>query len=81
MDNMQATFSVLTMSIASTALMAMGLAPNQDNKTEVDKTMARFNIDMLVMLREKTKNRLNADEENLLNHIIQDLQHKFLQLK
>ena len=81
MDNMQATFSVLTMSIASTALMAMGLDPNQDNKTEVDKTMARFNIDMLVMLREKTKNRLNADEENLLNHIIQDLQHKFLQLK
>ena len=81
MEKMEATFSILTMSIASTALMAMGLAPDHDNKTEIDKNMARFNIDLLIMLRNKTKGQLNSEEETLLNHIIQDLQLKFVQVK
>lgn len=81
MQKADASFSMLAMSIASSALMAMGLSPNQDNKTEVDKHLARFNIDLLLMLKEKTTDNLTSEEKNFLDHVIQDLQIKFVQLQ
>lgn len=79
---LEASFSLLIMSIASNAMMAMGLTPDpQTGKTDTDKNMARFNIDLLTMLKDKTKNNLNSEETQLLEHILQDLQVKFIQLK
>jgi Domain of unknown function (DUF1844) len=78
---MEASFSIIIMSIASSAAMSMGLSPNQDNKIEIDKPLARFNIDLLAILKEKTQNNLNSEEKGLLDHIVQDLQIKFVQLK
>lgn len=73
---------MLVMSIASSALMSLGLSPDPTTgNAEPDKQMARFNIDLLVVLKEKTKNNLNTEEQDLLTHILQDLQHKFLQMK
>lgn len=81
MEKLEAKFSSLIMSIASSALMAMGQSPHpQDGNTEIDQNLARFNIDLLLMLRDKTKNNLNTDDVNLLEHIIHDLQQKFLKL-
>lgn len=78
---MEASFSMLIMSIASSALMAMGLAPDpQSNQTSKDKNMARFNIDLLVVLKEKTKNNLSDDESRFLENLISDLQMKFVQM-
>lgn len=78
---LEANFSMLTMSIASSAVMSMGLAPNpQTNETNKDKDMARFNIDLLIMLQEKTKNNLNDEEKRFLDSVITDLQMKFLQM-
>ena len=80
-ENFEATFSVLVTSIASAAAMSLGLAPNpQTGKTEPDRTMAKFNIDLLAVLKEKTKNNLTEDEQNLLNHLLQDLHLKFVQM-
>lgn len=79
---LEASFSLLVMSIASNAVMAMGLTPDpQTGKTEVDKSLARFNIDLLMVLNEKTKNNLTGEESGLLTSILQDLQMKFLQVK
>ncbi len=79
---LEANFSLLVMSIASNAMMAMGLTPDpQSGQTEVDRNLARFNIDLLMVLSDKTKNNLAADENDLLTHILQDLQMKFLQVK
>lgn len=79
---LEATFSLLTMSIASNAMMAMGLTPDpQTGKTETDKNMARFNIDLPVMLKEKTKANLSGEENSLIDHVLQDLQMKFIQTK
>lgn len=79
---LEASLSLLVMSIASNAMMAMGLTPDpQSGKTETDKNMAKFNIDLLIMLKEKTKNNLNSEETGLLDHILQDLQLKFIQTK
>lgn len=81
-NKLEATFSMLVMSIASNAIMAMGLTPNPETgKTETDRQLARFNIDLLVMLKEKTKSHLTPDEAGLIDHIVQDLQMKFVQLK
>ena len=78
---MEASFSIIIMSIASSAAMSMGLSPNQDNQIEIDKPLARFNIDLLTVLKEKTQNNLTVEEKGLLDHIVQDLQSKFVQLK
>lgn len=81
-QKLEASISLLIMSIASNASLAMGLTPDpQTGKTEVDKHLAQFNIDLLLVLKDKTKNNLNADESGLLNYILQDLQMKFIQVK
>ncbi len=78
----EATLSMLVMSIASGAAMALGLAPDpQTQKTSVDRNMARFNIDLLQILQDKTKGNLSDDEGKLLSSLLNDLQLKFLQLK
>lgn len=82
MEDFQPSFSVLVMSVASSAAMALGLTPNpQTNKIETDKPMAKFNIDLLLVLQEKTKNNLTEDETHLVENVLRDLQMKFLDLK
>lgn len=81
-ETMQASFSILVMSIASSAAMSLGLAPNpQTNKVEKDRDMAKFNIDLLLILQEKTKKNLTDDEGKFLDSVVADLQAKFLELK
>jgi hypothetical protein len=79
-EKMEASFSILAMSVASSAALAMGLAPESPGGTiNKDKNMARFNIDLLVMLQEKTKNNLTSEEKKFLENLISDLQIKFVQ--
>lgn len=57
-EPLQANFSVLAMSIASSAAMALGLVPDpQSGKHQKDTALARFNVDLLLMLQEKTKGK------------------------
>lgn len=80
-DQIKADFNSLVLSIASSAAMSLGLAPDQESgKIHVDKRMAKFNIDLLVMLKEKTKNNLTADETQLMTSLVSDLQNHFLKL-
>ena len=82
MEKMEASFSILAMSLASSAAMALGLAPNpQDGKIHKDKDMAKFNIDLLVMLKDKTKGNLTGDEQRFIESVISDLQIKFVSEK
>lgn len=80
-ENLEASFSMIVMSIASSAAMSLGLTPTPENKIEIDKPLARFNIDLLNILKEKTKNNLTEDEKNLLENILNDLQLNFVQVK
>jgi hypothetical protein len=75
-----ASFSTLALSIGSSAAMALGLAPNPaSGQVEKDREMARFNIDLLRMLRDKTEGNLTAEEKKFLDSMISDLQLKFVQ--
>jgi len=79
-DPMQASLSVLAMSLASSAAMALGLAPDpQSGKIHIDRSMAKFNIDLLIVLQEKTKGNSTSEEAHLLSSLISDLQNRFVQ--
>lgn len=81
-QNFEASFSVLVMSVASSAAYNLGLSPDpQTGRIEINKPMAKFHIDLLLMLREKTKSHLTSDEVRLLDSILSDLQLKFVQAK
>ncbi len=81
MENLSANFSTLIMSIASSAAMSLGLAPDpQTGKIHKDKNIAKFNIDLLIMLKEKTKNNLNEEENKLITSLASDLQVHFLKM-
>lgn len=79
---LEATFSTLIISIASSAVVNLGLEKNpQTNKIEKNLEMAQYSIDLLILLKEKTKNNLTPEEKNYLEAIIQDLQMKYVQSK
>jgi len=79
-QKIEASLSTLVLSIASSAAMALGLAPHPiSGKVEKDLDMARFNIDLLAVLEEKTKGNRTSDEERFLTSVLQDLKMKFVQ--
>ena len=81
-QNMEASFSTLIMSLGSSTIMILGLAQNpHTGKTEIDLNIAKFNIDLLLMLQDKTKNNLNEDEEKFLKALVTDLQMKYVEAK
>lgn len=77
---MEASFSTLIMSIGSSAAISLGLSPDPSTgKASVNKKVARFNIDLLKILDEKTKNNLSSEEAAFLKHILSDLQLKYVE--
>ena len=68
-------FATLVHSITHSALAAMGLIPELKDKK--DKVLAEFNIELLKLLKEKTKNNLTTEETQLLDNCIRDLQITF----
>ena len=52
----EATFSTFILSLASSALVQLGEVPNPETgRMEQDLALARHNIDVLEMLRQKTE--------------------------
>ena len=66
-------FSSLVVSIASAALLKM-----REGAQKTDLLPARYNIDLLSLLQEKTQGHLTAEEEKLLKRSISDLQLEFI---
>ena len=61
------------------ASIALGHVPNPvTNKTEEDLTQAKFLIDTLGMLQEKTRNNLNQEESGLLENLLFELRNAYL---
>ncbi|MFH1369432.1 MAG: DUF1844 domain-containing protein [Elusimicrobiota bacterium] len=61
--------------LASACWQQLGKIPNPvDNKVEVDLEHAQITIDILEMLKEKTKGNLTTEEDKLLSNTIADLQ-------
>jgi len=81
-NEMDASFSTLVTGIATQAILALGLARDQENNSaEVNLPLAKFNIDILLVLQDKTEKNLEDHEKQLLLYLVQDLQSKYILLK
>jgi hypothetical protein len=75
----QATFSMLVSGLATQALMCLGELENPyTKKTDSNLPEARFHIDMLEMLGQKTKGNLTPDEAQMMQTVLFDLRMRFV---
>jgi hypothetical protein len=73
-------FSTFVISLSTQALMHLGEIANPLNgQVEKDIPMAKQMIDILGMLREKTRGNLNTGEERLMEDILYDLRMKYVE--
>lgn len=80
MNQLSPSLSLLAMSIASSALTALGQNPHPDyTGNSIDPEMAKFNIDLLLLLKEKTQGNRNQEEETLFSQLLHDLQLKYVE--
>lgn len=78
---MPAPFSTFVMGLASAALIDLGLVEDPVSKTKrVNRDHARSHIELLAMLKEKTRGNLTEEEKALLEQALTDLRMQFARL-
>ncbi len=78
----QLTFSAFVLGLASSALIHLGVQPHPETgAVAVELTLARQSIDVLALLREKTRGNLTPEEDNLFGSILSDLQLRYVEKK
>jgi hypothetical protein len=75
-----ADFSTFVLSLGSSALIHLGQveAPGEGGR-QLDLPMAKHTIDLLDLLREKTKNNLSKEEDELLESLLYDLRLRYVE--
>lgn len=77
--NINHHFMSIVLMLASACWQQLGKIPNPVNgKVEVDVEHAQITIDILEMLKEKTKGNLTPEEDKLLGNTIADLQMNYV---
>lgn len=77
----EGNFSSLVSMLATQTMFALGLIEaEKGKKPEADLTLAKFQIDILEMLQEKTKDNLSEDEEKMLNTSVSQLRMAYVQV-
>ncbi len=73
-------FTPFLLGLASTALIHLGSTPHPETgRTEVDLVLARQSLDLLSMLREKTRGNLTSEEERVFDQLLTDLRLRFVE--
>lgn len=73
-------FSTFVLGLASTALIHLGEAAHPDTgEKRVDLALARQSLDLLSLLREKTRGNLTAEEEKLFDDVLTSLRLKYVE--
>ncbi len=75
----QIDFSTFVFSLATGALINMGLAPDPaTNKKSKNLELARQNIELLAVLQQKTKGNLTPDETQLMESLLTEIRLRFV---
>jgi len=75
------TFSTFVLGLSTQALLHLGEIPDPvSNTTERDLGAAKHVIDILALLRDKTRSNLEPDEEALLDSMLYDLRMRYVEL-
>jgi len=73
-------FSFFITTLSLQASIDLGLAPNPaTNKKEENLSQAKFIIDTLGMLKEKTKGNLTPEEANFMENILYELRMQYIE--
>src|SRR5262249_36346936 len=78
----QTMFTEFLIGIASSAFIYLGLVEHPaTGRRQVDMMAAKESIDMLGMLREKTKGNLTSGEEKFFDDLLADLKMQFVSMR
>ncbi len=72
-------FITFIMSLATSVLMHLGEHEEGVEAQPVDLPLAKQTIEILGMLREKTRGNLNAEENRALESVLYDLRMRYLE--
>jgi hypothetical protein len=76
----EASFALVVSSFVAQALIAMGqLKSPVDGKQMLDLDAAKFSIDILQVLEDKTKGNLTDEEDKMLQDALYDLRMRYVQ--
>ena len=76
-----AEFLQFLLGMAGQTMGHLGQTPNPITKeTGVDLKNAKYSIDLLLTIREKTRGNLDAHEERFFANIVSDLQMRYLDI-
>jgi len=73
-------FSTLVSMLVSQTLFTLGLLHHKDEQPQVNLELARFNIDMLEALLEKTKGNLIEEERQMLESSLDELRMAYVKI-
>jgi hypothetical protein len=75
-------FTTFLLGLASTALIHLGQAPHPETgKAETNLALAKESVELLGMLRDKTRGNLTAEEENIFEDILADLRLRYVEAR
>ena len=73
------TFSSFLFSLSTSAFVHLGAVPDPaSGKADRNLSLAKQTIDLLGLLREKTRNNLTREEEDLFDHLLYDLRMRYI---
>jgi hypothetical protein len=75
----EVNFSSFLVSVSSSTLLHLGeIADPQSGEKKKDLALAKQSIDIISLLKDKTKGNLTQEEEKLLEHLLYDLRIRFV---
>jgi hypothetical protein len=83
----RATFGAFVLSLTTSALYHLGVAPEEGlqlpelGEPRLDLALGRQTIEILEMIREKTRGNLDPDENRLIEQALHDLHMRFVEVK
>jgi len=73
-------FAALVSMLVTQALFALGLLEVEGQEREPDLEMAKYNIDMLETLEEKTRGNLTKEEETVLTKTLNEVRMAYVKI-
>jgi hypothetical protein len=75
----EVNFSSFVLSLSSSILLHLGeIADPQSGERKKDLALAKQTIDIITLLKDKTKGNLTDDEQELLEHLLYDMRMRFV---
>ncbi len=73
-------FAALVSMLVTQALFALGMLQVEGQKKETDLEMAKYNIDMLETIEEKTEGNLSEEEKKVLENMLNQVRMAYVKV-